>query len=126
MKCDWHLLENSGLIFDAPRMLNGSKAPSSDLQDQLVLTLKSLELKENDRMLKEILNGNFDMSQAPFKLVLSAPGKMLQGWKDVEKFGLGRLGKILREYGIKPKKGGVLLEAQVSEGPFLLAQKLYL
>lgn len=110
---DWDIIENSALVFDAPRVKDGNTSPPSDLSRQLLLTLRNLDLPNNHPMMQELRTGAFDMSAAPFKLVLSAPTTPLTDWESIYTLGLGRLLKIVRDYGMGEVSPGVL-EAQVS------------
>ncbi|PWN51434.1 phospholipase D/nuclease [Violaceomyces palustris] len=123
---DWERIENSAFIQDFPlrKLEDDDEDPSggkgkgkgrerSEFKTYLVRVLKSLSLPPDHAAFGYL--SRCDFSKAEAKLVASWPeATVLSGWDSIESQGLGRLGKVVRELGIKREKGGVSLEAQGS------------
>lgn len=76
--------------------------------------LRSLTVPSSHPAMK--LLSSYNMSTTcEARIVASFPTvKALSGWSEVEKLGLGRLSRLIRDILRDKKKGGVSLEAQVS------------
>jgi len=142
---DWHVSENSALIFDAPRIpsssrstgeddvqetrgelrtdftstpaLNPSFSLGEDFQNQLILMLDSVRFSSTHPTYQEIKSKHFDFSKVPFQLVFSEPTPILEknpSWELVERVGIGRLKRIMRDWKFDVGRTGVKIEAQVS------------
>lgn len=85
--------------------------------------LTSLSVPSNHPAMKLLSTYNM-ASTCEARIVCSQPSlRPIIGWSEIEKVGLGRLSKLIREIMGDSKKGGATLEAQVSS---IAAESLYI
>lgn len=103
---DWERIENTAYIQDFPLVADATKTagPSSsknDFKAQLLRVLRSLSMPTSHAIYAAL--DRFDFSQATrARIVASWPeASSLAEWDRIETQGLGRLGKVVRDFGIK-------------------------
>ncbi|KAK0545384.1 hypothetical protein OC845_005120 [Tilletia horrida] len=123
---DWDRIENTAFVQDFPALssadqansdLRASKSIKTPFGRELVKLLNALSLPK-PHTARERLE-QYDLTGAVGSLVLSAPQRSpVIGWEQVEKWGVGRLGAVVRSksagVGLQPTRGGVDWEAQGS------------
>ncbi|KAK0547419.1 hypothetical protein OC846_004868 [Tilletia horrida] len=123
---DWDRIENTAFVQDFPALSAGdhanpdvraSKSIKTPFGRELVKLLNALSLPK-PHTARERLE-QYDLTGAVGSLVLSAPQRSpVIGWEQVEKWGVGRLGAVVRSksagVGLQPTRGGVDWEAQGS------------
>lgn len=122
---DWERIENTAYIQDFPLNTDTAKAATpahgssqgrtNDFKAQLVRILRSLGMPSSHPVYAAL--DRHDFSQATrARIVASWPeASNLAEWDRMETQGLGRLGKVVRDLGIQPKRSGSLqLECQGS------------
>lgn len=120
---DWERIENTAYIHDfpllseAPKPSGTSSIPAgvNDFKSQLVRVLRSLSMPTSHPVY-EALN-RYDFSQATrARIVASWPeASSLADWDRIETQGLGRLGKVVRDFGVRPaRQAPIELECQGS------------
>uniref|UniRef100_V5ETK5 Uncharacterized protein n=1 Tax=Kalmanozyma brasiliensis (strain GHG001) TaxID=1365824 RepID=V5ETK5_KALBG len=117
---DWDRIENTAyiqdfhLLADAPKIA-GPGSARNDFKAQLVRVLRSLSMPTSHAIYAAL--DRFDFSQATrARIVASWPERSsLAEWDRIETQGLGRLGKVVRDFGMKPsRQGSIELECQGS------------
>lgn len=114
-------LIQTAFIHDFPRR----EAPTTEeegLGVDLRKALDSLNVPTGHHAQRMLNSYNFSQTKTEARLVISRPlAKATQGWDNIEEWGLGRLGKVVRETLDTAEKrkqsrsrGGVRLEAQGS------------
>lgn len=120
---DWDRIENTAYIQDFPllgqaSMINhgsgsssGSKSSQNDFKSQLVRVLRSLSMPASHAVYAALDRYDFSLATRA-RIVASWPeAASLREWDQIETQGLGRLGKVVRDLGIKES---VELECQGS------------
>ncbi|SJX61067.1 uncharacterized protein SRS1_12290 [Sporisorium reilianum f. sp. reilianum] len=117
---DWERIENTAFIQDFPLLSSATKpnvaGPSqstNDFKPQLIRSLRSLSLPASHAIYAAL--DTYDFSAATrARIVASWPEpSSLADWERIETQGLGRLGKVVRELGIRPSQS-VEVECQGS------------
>lgn len=113
---DWERIENTAYIQDFPLLSNSANiaGPSAgqsgvnDFKSQLVRVLRSLSMPSSHSVYAAL--EKYDFSRATrARIVASWPeAASLTEWDRIETQGLGRLGKVVRDLGIRPARQGCL------------------
>ncbi|KAK0523151.1 hypothetical protein OC842_006243 [Tilletia horrida] len=132
---DWDRIENTAFIQDFPalpfadiadRQTRLSKSTSTPFGRELIRLFDALTMPPSHSARARL--ENYDLRGAIGSIVISAPQKQaLTGWQQVDKWGIGRLGAVIRApfqhdggashgtgVGLQPARGGVDFEAQCS------------
>lgn len=111
---DWRVIENTAFIHDFPRLAKGQHDVTSDYGTQMKSVLCSLSVPDGHPAMRLLSSYNM-ASTCEARIVSSQPTlKPITGWSNIEKLGLGRLSKIVREILGSGKKQDLTIEAQVS------------
>ncbi|PWZ01042.1 phospholipase D/nuclease [Testicularia cyperi] len=120
---DWDRIENTAFVQDFP-LIGASATPDSigiqtrigvnDFKPQLLQVLRSFSIPTQHSIFSAL--DRFDFTKATrARIVASWPeASVLAGWDRIESQGLGRLGKVVRDFGITAGRGGLELECQGS------------
>lgn len=120
---DWESIENTAYIQDFPLLSEASsivgpstvQSGTNDFKSQLLRVLRSLSMPVSHSMYVAL--ERYDFSRATrARIVASWPeASSLVEWDRIETQGLGRLGKVVRDFGIRPaSQGSIELECQGS------------
>jgi tyrosyl-DNA phosphodiesterase-1 len=111
---DWKAIENTAFIHDFPRLAKGHYDVTSEYGIQMKAVLASLSVPAGHPAMRLLSSYNM-ASTCEARIVSSQPTlKPITGWSEIEKLGLGRLSKIVREIMKGAKKQDMTVEAQVS------------
>ena len=126
MAHDWDIIENGVWVQDF-RPLSGAAPPvKTDFGEQWEMILDSLGLAKTFKLVNPVHTNlpftssrdihKWDFSKVAVRLVASIGGASKDGWNAMEKTGMCRLSKVLRDEGWVAGQGRTLksLEAQVS------------